>query len=351
VTAEAVEALRREWKFADARAEVDRVLAETADLGVRSLRAEIRRELGDTAGALAEATAVADECEERYGPAHPLPVAFVHALAVAGMIRHDRGDLDAAEVLYHQVLDAGVDEDGPGGRIVRLTRANFALLHRDWGNRELAVTLLAAAYAAQERCHGAGDLDTVRMAAELGGLYREAGDLDTARGLRTAAYAGAVSTLGADHPFARALRTGRPAEVSIPAQARPGRRKAAALAGLAAVTVLASLAFAATRQADAGVVTARWNDGGRLTPTLKDDGSELTVSWRGGTQTVVVAIRRGDGPPKVLAQLPPGTSEYTVRGVEEAVDYCVLVGALGAEDTVAPLTPVCTHRLPGGLPG
>jgi tetratricopeptide (TPR) repeat protein len=197
----------RDWRFTAARELLAEVLRadppEPARLAARLMLAEIRRELGDAAGALAEASSVAARRFALHGPRDP---GTVEALALVGAAHHDLGRLDQAEATYYQrVLEGGLDEDGPAGRAIRRTRANLALLRRDRGDLRSATTMLDAAYVAFRRAYGRDDLDTVRMAAELADLRRAAGDVRAARRLLAVAHAGARARVGDGHPLTEAL--------------------------------------------------------------------------------------------------------------------------------------------------
>lgn len=222
-------ALVAAWDFEAARQVLDDALDDPGPYpwDALRLRAVVRRELGDLAGALADAQRAADGSDARYGPVDP---DTVQALAVVGMVRHDLGHWDVAEALYHRVLDSGVDEDGPAGRAVRLTRANFALLQRDRGDTAMALILLNAAYAVHRREYGPDDLDTVRIAAELAEAHRDAGDLTAARRLFAVAHAGASTRLGESHPFTRTIEDELAAvepvmPTPLPISAPPARRR------------------------------------------------------------------------------------------------------------------------------
>jgi hypothetical protein len=58
--------------------------------------------------------------------------------------------------------------------------------------------------------------------------------------------------------------------------------------------------------------------------------------------SVVVALARDDGPPAVLATLPPRTERYVVANVDPRAAYCVVVGPVDEGAAVTPATSVCT---------
>ena len=86
---------------------------------------------------------------------------------------------------------------------------------------------------------------------------------------------------------------------------------------------------------------------GPLQVRLRDQGTTLAVSWTGAGASVVVALSRAGAPAVVLANLPPETSEYVVRGIEPDVEYCVVVGPVSENQSVSRATSVCTGRRSG----
>ncbi|MEV4138033.1 tetratricopeptide repeat protein [Dactylosporangium sp. NPDC049742] len=432
-------------------------------LTARRLLAEALRELGDLAAAYDLADAVATQAEQAYGPSD---VSTVHAWAVLAAVRHDYDEWDAAEALYHRVLDSGVDETDPvtgaeAARVIRLARVNLALLQRDRGQLPLALAMLNAAYAVHRREYGADDLDTIRIAAELAALHRDDGNVPASRRLFTLAHAAARSRLGNRHPFTKAMEwelaaveppmpaallhpapapreaavagdppepadtpapvvdavagdtddpeplpdpAGRrvhepvvvpavvpevvapervvrpPAVVDVPAVTHeasgPGDGGRAAGERRVAVPLKAVVAVAAGALVIAAV-SIPWSQGGapdRTTakppagptgtaapragaeaagqgagaPTrvrdlrLRDDGTALAVTWTGLEGAAVVALSRDGGPAVVLAEVPPGTTSYVVKGVDPVVAYCVVVGPVDAAAAVTPGASVCT---------
>src|SRR5207244_268510 len=139
-----------------------------------------------------------DACRGRYGDAHP---ATVRTFAVLATVLAGRGELDRARDCYERVVASGAATDGPAGRAVLLARANLALLARDEGDAGTAVRELTAAYTLHRRAFGGGDLETIRLAAELGRLHSSLGDRPNARRLLTLAHARARGELGEEHPL------------------------------------------------------------------------------------------------------------------------------------------------------
>lgn len=421
-----LERLIARWDFTAAQAAA-RDLLDEPDLSpddrltARRLLAEALRELGDLDAAYDLAEAAVAQAEQAYGPADP---ATVHALAVLAVVRHDYDEWDAAEALYHRVLDSGVDELGDASvcRAVRLARVNLALLQRDRGDRALALTMLNAAYVVHRREYGADDLDTIRIAAELAALHHADGNVNASRRLFTLAHAAARSRLGTRHAFTRAVEWElaaveppmpaalapvdqdatdvaapvSPAPVSAPPVSSPSappavlaplpvpmpevsspevsppepdvarveRRFVVPLQAVAAIVVLALVLAgvsilrderaAGPARAHATQTAGATNPAATEPPspaveadrvrdlTLRDQGTSLAVSWTGLQAPVVVALSRAGAPAVVLASVPPGTSEFLVRGIEPGVAYCVVVGAVDAAVAMTPATSVCT---------
>lgn len=77
---------------------------------------------------------------------------------------------------------------------------------------------------------------------------------------------------------------------------------------------------------------------------LRDDGTALAVTWTGLQDKAVVALSRAGGPAVVVAEVPPGTTSYVVKGVDPAAAYCVVVGPVDATVAVTPGASVCTGQ-------
>ncbi|GAA0744991.1 tetratricopeptide repeat protein [Dactylosporangium roseum] len=365
------------WDFTGARDAVQAVLDDPAlgdadRLTARRLLAEVLRELGDLVAAYDLAEAVAAQAERIHGPGDPVTV---HALAVLAAVRHDYDEWDAAERLYHRVLDSGVEEGGaePVSRAVRLARANLALLQRDRGDHALALVMLNAAYVVHRREYGAEDLDTIRIAAELAALHHACGDAVAARRLFTLAHAAARARLGVRHPFTRAVEwelaaveppmPPTPSSVDlavvvpehapdVPVREEPqvqdqrggGVRVRVRLrvCVVGAVVVVAGLLAVWGRYgaSDPGIPVA----GGSVIRDLRlqDRGDSLAVTWTDPHSAAVVALSRAGAPAVVLATVPAGTSSYVVRDVEPGVAYCVVVGPVDETLAMTATASVCT---------
>ena len=186
-------------------------------LTIRRMLAEALRELGEIDQARGMVGEVVRACRQRYGERHP---ATVRALAGLGMVLHSAGELEQARQCYEQVLVTGPDTERPAGRAVLLVRAQLALLARDEGDLRTAVRLLTGAYTEHRRAYGGGDLETIRLVAELGRLYSVLGDRPSARRQLAVAHAGAYAELGEEHPLTRLVEAAL-AEVEPPMPSAP----------------------------------------------------------------------------------------------------------------------------------
>ena len=345
-------------------------------LTIRRMLAEALRELGYLDDARGLASGVVRATRQRYGDRHP---ATVRALAGLGMVLHTAGEYAQARQCYEQAVASGVSAEQPAGRAVLLARAQLALLARDEGDPGAAVRQLTVAYTLHRRAFGAGDLETIRLAAELGRLYSVLGDHPAARRQLAVAHSGAYAALGEDHPLTGALEAALgeveapmpSAPVSAPVLAVPARplvRVVAAVAGglgtllvvAGAVAALATgtgtrgpvpaAAAAPPRSASSVSSTSAAVRGAPRDVVLHDAGTSITVSWTDptdGSGGVLLALARAGQPAGPLRSLPPGTHEELLTGLDPAADYCVVLAVVYAQDAVAQAARVCTHRTPG----
>jgi hypothetical protein len=406
----------------------------------RRLLAEVLRELGELEPARELATEVVRACRERYGDRHP---ATVRALAGLGMVWQSQGELGPARDCYEEVVGSGAEAGSPAGRAVLLAQAQLALLTRDEGDPRGAVRQLTVAYALHRRAYGAGDLESIRLAAELGRLHSVLADRPAARRQLAVAHAWAYAKLGEEHPLTGAIEaalteveapmpsapepdpgegstarwwrrrsapepdpgegsTARwrrrrsapeelPEDEPVPPEPKRPRDRWRLAAGLATcvgtllltaggVVALASpispgpepavaapdpevSPAAPTTAAPAAPAdpTARMlaralpaaPRGSGLTRSapqdvaLRDEGTSITVSWSDptdGTGSVLISLARAGQPAGSLRNLPPGTRQERIDGLDPAVNYCVVIAVVYPQDTVAQAAQVCTHR-------
>jgi hypothetical protein len=80
---------------------------------------------------------------------------------------------------------------------------------------------------------------------------------------------------------------------------------------------------------------------------LRDDSATITVTWTdpsdGGVPFVVAGGQAGQKL-GVMATVDPGTTKYTVNGLNPKLDYCFTVLAVYSTDTYATSGQVCTDR-------
>lgn len=87
---------------------------------------------------------------------------------------------------------------------------------------------------------------------------------------------------------------------------------------------------------------------------LRDDGAAITVTWTdptAGTVPFVVAGGRAGQTLSAMASVDPGTTSYTVNGLNARVEYCFTVLAVYSTETYATSGQVCTNRSGSPTPG
>lgn len=80
---------------------------------------------------------------------------------------------------------------------------------------------------------------------------------------------------------------------------------------------------------------------------LRDDLTTITLTWTdpsGGVVPFMVAGGRAGQSLGVMASVDPGSTSYTVNGLNSRVDYCFTVLAVWSTDTFATSGQVCTER-------
>lgn len=80
---------------------------------------------------------------------------------------------------------------------------------------------------------------------------------------------------------------------------------------------------------------------------LRDDGAAVTITWTDptdGTVPFVVAGGRAGQTLSAMASIDPGTTSYTVNGLNPRLDYCFTVLAVYSTETYATSGQVCTSR-------
>ncbi|HEU4349692.1 MAG TPA: fibronectin type III domain-containing protein, partial [Actinoplanes sp.] len=80
---------------------------------------------------------------------------------------------------------------------------------------------------------------------------------------------------------------------------------------------------------------------------LRDNRDNVTLTWtypKGSEGPVLVSGGRSGEPQRAFQQLPAGTSDYVVYGLNEQLDYCFTVAVVHSTDKVSPSQVVCTAR-------
>ncbi|MFY1699669.1 tetratricopeptide repeat protein [Solwaraspora sp. WMMA2101] len=80
---------------------------------------------------------------------------------------------------------------------------------------------------------------------------------------------------------------------------------------------------------------------------LTDDRTAITINWTdptAGTVPFIVASGRSGQQLGALATVPPGTTTFTVNGLNPEADYCFAVLAVYSADEYLPSDQVCTGR-------
>ena len=81
--------------------------------------------------------------------------------------------------------------------------------------------------------------------------------------------------------------------------------------------------------------------------TLRDDGASLALTWSypaGAESPVIISGGLRGQPLRAFEQLPAGTGEYVVHGLDPAADFCFRVAVAYSPTLVGAATPVCTDR-------
>ena len=81
--------------------------------------------------------------------------------------------------------------------------------------------------------------------------------------------------------------------------------------------------------------------------SLDDAPDGITLHWAyptGATGAVVVSAGRTGQQARPIAQLPAGTDNYVVYGLNPTGDYCFVVGVAYPAGVVGRAKPVCTDR-------
>ncbi len=80
---------------------------------------------------------------------------------------------------------------------------------------------------------------------------------------------------------------------------------------------------------------------------LSDNRDSVSLTWaypKGSEGPVLISGGRRGEPQRAFQQLPAGSADYVVYGLNEQLDYCFTVAVVHSTERVATSTPVCTAR-------
>ncbi|BCJ55365.1 hypothetical protein Asp14428_68400 [Actinoplanes sp. NBRC 14428] len=80
---------------------------------------------------------------------------------------------------------------------------------------------------------------------------------------------------------------------------------------------------------------------------LRDNRDSVSLTWRypkGSEGPVLISGGREGQEQRAFQQLPAGTTDYVVYGLNERLDYCFTVAVVYTVDKVAASRPACTNR-------
>ena len=87
--------------------------------------------------------------------------------------------------------------------------------------------------------------------------------------------------------------------------------------------------------------------GGPQNLRLRDNRDSVLLQWaypRGSEGPILVSGGRAGQPQKPFQQLPAGSSDYVVYGLNESLNYCFTVAVAYSSANIAKSVPVCTRR-------
>jgi tetratricopeptide (TPR) repeat protein len=80
---------------------------------------------------------------------------------------------------------------------------------------------------------------------------------------------------------------------------------------------------------------------------LRDNRDSVTLSWhypKGAEGPILISGGRAGQPQRAFQQLPSGTDNYVVYGLNDAQNYCFTIAVAYSTDHIADSSPVCTKR-------
>ncbi len=151
--------------------------------------------------------------------------------------------------------------------------------------------------------------------------------------------------------------------VPVPRASPPSRKRLLLLVAGGVVVLLGTLAVIAGVSRFAGAASVATSPPAQVTATpaasaaaagtppgeltLSDNQDSVTLRWTypaGGEGPVVVSGGQPGQPQTVFANLPAGTTDFVVYGLNGGVDYCFAVAVVWSTETIARSGEVCTNR-------
>jgi hypothetical protein len=151
-------------------------------------------------------------------------------------------------------------------------------------------------------------------------------------------------------PFllAAALVAGIGVAAAVVAAALPrGEDEPAARAPAPAASAPAASAPPPSAPAPAASTVPPAADGTPAGVRLRDNRDSVTLTWSypdASEGPVLISGGREGQPQRAFQQLPAGSSDYVVYGLNEQLDYCFTVAVVHSTERVATSPPVCTAR-------
>jgi hypothetical protein len=109
----------------------------------------------------------------------------------------------------------------------------------------------------------------------------------------------------------------------------------------------ASAASVPTTPPTSASATASPVSGAPVNVKLRDNRDSVSLTWgypKGSEGPVLVSGGRSGQELRAFQQLPAGTTDYVVYGLNASTDYCFTVAVVYTVDRVAASKPVCTKR-------
>jgi len=85
----------------------------------------------------------------------------------------------------------------------------------------------------------------------------------------------------------------------------------------------------------------------RATTRISRNRDSVALSWvypSGAEGPVLVSGGRTGQPLRAFQQLPAGTTDYIVYGLNDTQNYCFTVSVAYSTDRIPASAPICTHR-------